>query len=176
MDKRKMKITALGFMGVLVTGAFLLGSVTGAGAETMKCRTAETVTKTEMLPVGDEEGHVLVLQMVEGLVFMENGEIAKMKAYVTADGAPGKPIQVNGYSITTFEDGSTIVGKVQRLMTPDKSGIFPATMTGEIVKGTGRFEGIKGTSTSTGKNFMPGKGEAMTISDDVTITYTLPPK
>jgi len=176
MDKRKMKIAGLGFISVLIAGSFLLGSVAGAGAETMKCRTADTATKTEMLPVGDEEGHLLLLQMAEGLVFYENGETAKIKAYVTGDLTLGKPIQVNGYSITTFVDGSTIVQRVQRLVTPDKSGIFPATMTGEIVKGTGRFEGIKGTSTSTGKNFMPGKGEAMTISDDVTITYTLPPK
>ena len=176
MDKRKMKIAVLGFISVLVTGSFPLGSVRGAGQETLESRTAEMGTQTEMLPVGDEEGHVLALQMVEGLVFLENGAIAKMKAYVTADVTPGKPFQVNGYSIATFEDGSTIVQKVHRFVTPGKSGIFPSTMTGETVKGTGRFEGIKGTSTSTGKNFMPGKGEAMMISDDVTITYTLPPK
>lgn len=176
MDKRKMRLVLLGFIGVLVMAAFLLGSVTQAAAETMKCKAVTTVTKAEMLPVGDEEGHVLLLQMLQGLFLFESGEIAKGTAYAIADSNPAKGAQATGYIFLTFEDGSTIVQKIQRLMTPDKSGNFDATMSGELVKGTGRFEGIKGTTYSTGKNFLAGKGEALRLFTDMTFTYTLPPK
>jgi hypothetical protein len=44
MDKRKMKVMFLGFIGILVIAAFLLGSVTQAGAETLKVRSVVTAT------------------------------------------------------------------------------------------------------------------------------------
>jgi len=169
-------VLGLAIVSILVIGIGLLGSVTGAGAETMKIKGVTTATKAEILPVGDEEGHVLGLQMLEGLSLFENGEIAKTKSWAISDRDPAKGIQASGYILTTFADGSTILQKIQRTMTPDKNGIFSATMTGEMVKGTGRFEGIKGTTASTGKNFMPGKGEAMILFTEMTYTYTLPPK
>ncbi len=77
-----------------------------------------------------------------------------------------------GYTTYTFEDGATIVLRFQRLMNPDGS----ATAKSEIVKGTGRFEGIKGSSSITGKNFPESKDEAARASTDFTMTYTLPSK
>jgi hypothetical protein len=79
-------------------------------------------------------------------------------------------------TIYTFEDGSTIVVRFQRLMVSDTSGNVSAKTTTEIIKGTSRFEGIKGTTSYTGKAFPPGKGEAYKYTDDVTFTYTLPRK
>jgi hypothetical protein len=61
-------------------------------------------------------------------------------------------------------------------MVPDTSGNLSAKTTTEIIKGTGRFEGIKGTTSSIGKTFPGSKGEAYRYTDDVTFTYTLPPK
>jgi hypothetical protein len=46
---------------------------------------------------------------------------------------------------------------------------------GEIIKGTGRYQGITGTISSTGKAFYL-KGEADKYTGDATITYTLPSK
>jgi len=72
----------------------------------------------------------------------------------------------------TFSDGSTIVMKVQTERTSTSS-----KLTREIIKGTGRFEGIKGTGTGATK-FLPleegepgpkGMGQG-------SITYTLPSK
>ena len=62
-------------IGILVIPAWILGSVMTGYAETMKCRTAGVVTKDETLSVGYEEGHVLGLQITEGLAFFEKGEI-----------------------------------------------------------------------------------------------------
>jgi hypothetical protein len=162
--------------GVLVISSWVIGSTIQAGAETMKGRTATTLTKDERIAVSDEEGHVLGLQILEGLAFFENGEIAKMRAHAIYDSIQGKGAQAITYGIYTFEDGSTIVVRTQRLMVADKSGNLSAKSTVELIKGTGRFEGIKGTGSSTGRNFLPSKGEALRVTNDFTWTYTLPTK
>ena len=162
--------------GILVISAWVLGSAIQAGAETMKCRTAATATKDERIPVSDEEGHVLGLQIMEGLAFFENGEIAKMRSHAIYDCIPGKGAQAIVYTIYTFEDGSTIVTRDPTINGSDKSGNLSAKVTGELIKGTGRFEGIKGTVSATGKNFPASKEEAARTTNDFTFTYTLPTK
>jgi len=166
----------LAIVSILVIGILFVGSVPQAGAETMKAKGVTTVTKLDALPIPDEEGHALVLQTLQGLFLFENGEIAKSTAYAIADTNPARGSQATAYIYLPFEDGSTIMQKVQRLMTPDKRGNFDATMSGELLKGTGRFAGIKGTTSSTGKNFIAGKGEASRLFTDMTFTYTLPGK
>jgi len=163
--------------GILVISALILGSAIQAGAETLKGRNALTATKNESIPVNDEPGHVLGMLIWEGLAFFENGEIAKMRSHAIRDIIPQKGSQAIVYNIYTFEDGSTVVTRVQRLMVAaDKSGTLSAKMTGELIKGTGRFEGIKGTVSGPGKNFPASGGEAERAFNDFTWTYTLPTK
>ena len=163
-------------LGILVISVWGIGSAIQAGAETLKGRVVITVTKNESIPVNDEEGHVLGVQIQEGLAFFENAEIGKMRNHNVYDSIPGKGGQAINYNIWTFEDGSTVVNRTQRLMVPDQSGNFSAKVTSEFVKGTGRFEGIKGTTSSTGKDFPATKEEAGRAFNDSTLTYTLPPK
>ena len=164
--------------GILATSAWILGSVMPGHAETMKCRTAGVVTKDETLPVGYEEGHVLGLQITEGLAFFENGEIATFRSHLVYDRydrvVPGKSSQAIGYTIFTFEDGSTFVQRFQRLQGSDK--MIPAQVGSELIKGTGRFEGIKGSASGTSKRAPEVKGEAKRYVSDMTFTYTLPSK
>ena len=166
--------------GVLVISSWVLGSTIQAGAETMKCKNFATATKDERIPVGDQEGnmkgYMIGLQIMEGLAFCENGEVPKVRHHAVWDLEPGKGTQAMGYTIYTFEDGSTVVIKFQRSVGLGESGIRSATSTSELIKGTGRFEGIKGTSSGPGKNFMPSKGEAARAFNDTTWTYTLPTK
>jgi hypothetical protein len=162
--------------GISVISAWALASITQAGTETLKGRTAGTATKDERIEVGDEPGHVLVLQILEGLAFFENGEIGKLTVHAIGDSTPGKGAQGIVYNIFTFEDGSTIVVRTQRLMVADKSGNYSAKNISELIKGTGRFEGIKGTGSATGKNFLPSKGEPLRATSNFTWTYTLPAK
>lgn len=170
-----MKVVIAGFVSILVIAAFLLGSVTQAGAETLKARSVVTATKTETIPVNDEPGHFLAMQTLEGLSLFDNGEIAKQKVYAVVDYMPGKGGQAIVYVTHTFQDGSTIITRTQRLMVADKSGTSSAKTTGEIIKGTGRFQGIKGTASGTGMNYM-SEGEATKVLTDNTFTYTLPGK
>jgi hypothetical protein len=174
MDKREIKVTILGFTSILVIAGFVLGFITQAGAETLKSRSVATATKAEQIPVNDEPGHILVMQIAEGLALFENGETAKMRVTAVADTAPGKGGQAIVYAIYTFGDGSTVVTRSQRLMVADKSGTVSAKATGEIIKGTGRFEGIKGTVSGSSTNYLPSEGEAMKVLSDHTWTYTVP--
>ncbi len=162
--------------GILMISAWVLGSVIGAGAETLKGKSISTVTKDERIQVNDVPGHILGLQIVEGLAFFENGEIAKIRSHSFFDFMPGKGSHSISYNIWTFEDGSTVANRTDRLMVPDKSGSLAAKVTSEFIKGTGRFEGIKGTGAATGKNFLARDGEAARVFSDFTWTYTLPGK
>ena len=162
--------------GILVISAWVLGSAIQAGAETMKCKNIATATKDERIPVGEPGGYMIGLQIMEGLAFCENGEVPKVKHHTVWDFEPGKGSQAIGYTIYTFEDGSTIVLKFQRLVGLGESGTRSATSRSELIKGTGRFEGIKGTSSGPGKNFLPSKGEAARAFNDTTWTFTLPTK
>jgi len=77
-----------------------------------------------------------------------------------------------GYSLFTFEDGSTQVVKFQGTskMTKDgKKSLFEGTYS--YVRGSGRFEGIQGDGSYTGKNFIAAGAGAYW---DLTGTYTLP--
>ncbi len=158
---------------ILVITAWIFGFAVQAGAETLKGRVVFVVTKDQRTPVDFEEGHALGLQTWEGLAFFENGEIAKGRSYGLFDGSP-KGVQMIGYSIYTFDDGSKIVTRGQRIVGEGGSSKAP----GEIIKGTGRFVGIKGTSVyATGKQFpRSSETEADRVYSDVTLTYTLPTK
>jgi hypothetical protein len=81
------------------------------------------------------------------------------------------------YWVATYEDGSTSWIRLQGTATLDadrKTTWWEGTS--EFIKGTGRFEGIQGSGTSTGKRFsaLPGAGAQYYI--DWTFTYTLPSK
>jgi hypothetical protein len=68
----------------------------------MKCRSAFVATKDETIPVGDEEGRLFGLNIVEGLASFENGEIAKTRSNSIFDIIPGKGAQAIVYNFFTF--------------------------------------------------------------------------
>jgi hypothetical protein len=80
-----------------------------------------------------------------------------------------------GYTFYTFEDNSTIIFKFQRSVVYE-GRTSSAKASSEIIKGTGRFEGIKGTTSGTGKNYPGSKEEVGRAFTDITLTYTLPTK
>jgi hypothetical protein len=162
--------------GILLISAWVLGSAIQAGAETMKCRTASVYTKVDTIQVSDAEGGTLSTGTTEGLAFCENGEIADFKAIFIADRTTGKDWQSIGYNYFIFEDGSKVITKFDQRNTVDSSGKFSSKSTGEIVKGTGRFEGIKGTESNIGIKVPDVKGGSRKSARDRTLTYTLPSK
>jgi len=157
--------------GILVILTWILGSAIQAGAETMNYKFYTYVTKGEEVPVGDVEGHIVRLEVRKSFYVFENGEVATSNGVATGD-----LVKFSGpfmqYLTLNFPDGSTIIWKVQGTF-----GGASASMTSEILKGTGRFEGIKGAVSSKGKYLQPDKGEpGQKGYGEGTITYTLPSK
>jgi hypothetical protein len=80
-----------------------------------------------------------------------------------------------GYGLVTYEDGSTTLSKIQGTSTPiEGTDLKTGKGTGEYIKGTGRFEGIKGTLSYTGRRLTPFSKKTGTRADsyyDVTGTY-----
>jgi hypothetical protein len=165
-------------IGFFIIAAWLLGFVIEAQAETMKCRIGRVLTKEETMPVSDEEGHMFAMRITEGVAFFENGDITNYKSQAIDDrsAGTGKGSQMIVYSFFTFEDGSSIIARSEYRTIADPSGKISTRAAGEIIKGTGRFGGIKGTFSATGKMLPRIKGEAEKYYTDATLTYTLPPK
>jgi hypothetical protein len=180
MTTRRMKITIWGFVVTLVITAWLLVSVKLIFAQenTMNYRISSYLVHMEVLPVGDGEGHIVFTFSRKGLAFLENGEVATFTNWGTQDATKGKGT-FDFYSMLTFEDDSTAVTKGQGTAEPDPKGLLLFKGTTEFTKGTGRFEGIKGNLSFTGRSLTPYSKEKGLWSDayfDVTGTYTLPSK
>ena len=161
--------------GVLIIAAWLLGSVTQAGAETLKWRQVHFYTKAEVLQIGDVPDHIIGIYDHTGLASFETGEVASFAVKGTLDYIKGSGT-IQGYSVLTFEDGSTMTTKYQGTTRPDLSGKgsrWETTWT--FIQGTGRWAGIQGGGTQTGRRFVPFGAAAQAYSD-LTGKYTLPPK
>ena len=129
---------------------FAFGPIfTQAGAETMNFKLVGMLEKMEMVKVSNIKGVVIGLIDRKGLSMFENGDIATMACRGTFDSKKG----FQGYSSLAFEDGSTIVlswkGPTSRVPPGGKFGGYAAAF--NYAKGTGRFEGIKGSGTFTAK-------------------------
>ena len=163
--------------GILVVSAWVLGSVKQAQAETLNFKAYNYSVKAEIIPVGDVEGHNLSLGIRRAFNVFENGEVATSIIIVSSDMIKGSGSNIQ-YNTMTFADGSTIVARRAGTVggTAEKA-ITTSDAEGQIIKGTGRFQGIKGTLTTKGKFLPLEKGEVgQKYVGEGTITYTLPPK
>lgn len=100
--------------------------------------------------------------------------MAWSKTIVLYDRTKGEG-SLNQYGTVTFQDRSTIITHTKGTT---QAGGTSGKVTGEIIHGTGRFQGIKGTSTIPLIKFFPlEKGEtgAKSFGEGI-LTYTLPPK
>lgn len=153
------------FFGILVITAWVLGFASSTQAEDLKCKLISTVTKVDINKVDDQEGHIVGTLERKGLMIHENGEVANELNKVIFDRVK-EGSKWQGYCLQTFKDGSTIMMKHQG--TNEKGQIVAASF--ELIKGTGRFEGIKGKGTFTGQDH--GSFNYLQFTG----TYTLPKK
>ncbi len=161
---------------VLAIGVFLLGSVTHAKAETLEFKNFTQVTKQEVVPIPNVEGHFLGVAVREGVMVFGNGEWAWVKVPSVWD-MINRAGTFDQYATITFPDGSTITTHTKGTQGSIPAGTASAKWTGEIIGGTGRFQGIKGTVTASAKMLPLEKGElgSKAISEG-TLVYTLPGK
>ena len=150
---------------ILVISAWVLGSAAPAQAADLKCKLISMGTKVETNKIDDQEGHIIGIFERKGLMVHENGEVANELNKGFFDSVKGVS-KYQGYCLQTFKDGSTMMMKHQG--TINKGQIADASF--EFIKGTGRFEGIKGRGTYTGQNY--GSFNYLQFTG----TYTLPQK
>ena len=180
MYKSKMNLKIWSLIGILVIAGWLLGSVTQSSAETKNYRVVAQFSRVEMFPVGDVEGHFIAMFEFRGLAFIE-GEVAVYSGVAYGDFTKGVG-PVHNYVKMIYEDGSTTVSKNQfnARIAPDGKVALYEDGKGEFIMGTGRFAGIKGSTSFKGKRITPlSPGLKETRGDmfvDGTMTYTLPPK
>jgi hypothetical protein len=107
----------------------------------------------------------------------ENGEVANFHMMGTGE-AIKNGASLLYYDTVIFSDGSTIMERVQGMLGMGVPGI-PSTggFKKEIIKGTGRFMGIKGTGSSQTK-YLPLEKWQPGVSGygEGTYEYTLPSK
>ena len=164
--------------GILIIAAWLLGSVTQAGAQTytVKCRNTMHLVKAHQIEVGDVTGHMIGVGDVAGVLSCDDGSIATTSNKPVSDYTRGSGNSYS-YELDTYEDGSTTWVKTQYTSTTDpdgKTGRMEGTF--QYIKGTGRFEGIRGGGTFIGKRLAPLPGVGVQYVVDLTATYTLPSK
>ncbi len=167
-------MTTKKFMWVLLSvfiAILVWGFASQTMAETWKGKTFHYTAKVEMVPVPNTEGHFVGMMVREGVNTYENGEQGWNKTIIIWDGVKNEGTFAQ-YTLVTFQDGSTTIS-----YTKGTSSGGVAQFSGEIIHGTGRFQGIKGTVTVTAKNLPPQKGETIGKAlSEWTLTYTLPSK
>jgi hypothetical protein len=162
-------------LSVLIVAAWILGSAIQAGAETMNFKFFSHVTRTEVLPVGDTEGHNVGIEVREGAVIFASGELAWMKAINSFDFVK-RAGTFDQYYTVTFQDGSKITCHNKGTAEPTPAGAPPSSKwAGEIINGMGRFQGIKGTAAAAIK-FLPREKDELggKALGEATFNYTLP--
>jgi len=170
-------LIGLAVASIFVIGIWFLCFVPPATAETLNYKNFNHVTKAEAVPIPDAEGHLVRFTVRDGVQIFENGELAWLKAVLYADLTKGAG-PLDTYAIVTFQDGSTIITHTKGRVEATPEGLQTGTKyTGEIIHGTGRFQGIKGSVTTSSKLLPPEKGEPSGKSlGEGTYVYTLPSK
>jgi hypothetical protein len=154
-----------------------LPMVTKAGAETMNWIAISYIERRETVVVTQTEGVMIGVIDRKGLGMFEDGEVFPMSCRGTFDTKKGW----QGYTSIIFQDGSTLLLSWKGPTSSSRPGdgkMWEYGLTFEYVEGTGRFEGIKGSGTFTGKQpewdaDYKAKGFAYY---DFKGNYTLPPK
>ncbi len=143
-----------------------------AGAETLKWKQGLRIAKVESTPVGNMPGRVVGTGESKGVAFFENGEVAvtvNMFTFFYTDGS-GPAVS---FGLYIFEDGSTFVINFPVVSTANqqkRTTVFEGDFS--FIYGSGRFAGIKGNGSASGKRFAPlGAGSALYF--DYTGNYTL---
>ena len=164
-------------IGILLISVWLFVPTTQARAETVKIKYSTQFTKREVVPVPDEKGHIVGLYERRGVAIVEN-EVAATAICGTLDGIK-KKVSFQGYTQLTFKDGSTWMLTHQgSLVRPPGEELGLYKIKGDFIKGTGRFEGIKGKYSGTGRYITPFTKDETKGDNwmEITATYTLPKK
>jgi hypothetical protein len=156
--------------------AWFCGFIQLAAGETLNCKSESKIDVDHMdsLLLKPPKNFMYGDMKRVGSVSCDKEEPAKFfrcQTYVRTENGG----MTQGITILTFKDSSKIVMRYSQSQRPDPekkvNWIYDAT--GEIVNGNGRFEGIQGSVSISGKDLAD---IYRTEIQEMTITYTLPSK
>jgi hypothetical protein len=160
---------------MLTIAALVICYSTPAVAESMNYKFNTQLVRVDIVESEEVDGHVVYL-IYEDIIF-ESGELATIKAPATTAHINGVgPLILTVHMI--FADGSMITKKRQGTIRTTTEGTAAlCDWTSEILNGSGRFEGIKGSQKAKATYLKVEKGEIeREMHGEGTIIYTLPPK
>ena len=155
----------------LVLGIVMIGDALAGEKGKVVERFAWFASSFPSAKVADVEGHAIVLLEAKGILFNEKWGAAIVDQSGTCDFIKGAGPH-EGYDVTTFPDGSTIVDRYKGSARGGGAGTTKSASgegTWSYVKGTGKFEGIQGGGTY--KYWVLGPGRWYTEREG---EYTIP--
>jgi hypothetical protein len=168
----KFKIVGIMALIAFAIGIVLVGDSVAAEGGKMTYREVFYITTIHTLKVPDVEGHVNILYEAKGIVFYEKWGAALISVINSLDLINGVGTY-QGYSHTTFPDGSTQTVKFESKTTAtgvgSLTGMTASEGTWTYIKGTGKFEGIRGRGTFKTYTLGPGQFYVDNVGE-----YTLP--
>jgi hypothetical protein len=157
---------------VLLLVFCLFSHVAAAQVENVKWRVGLSMHKIESLVIGDLPGHVIGIAEAQGMAFFDNGDVAAAVDRFTFDYVNGSG-PYRAYLVLTFEDGSAYTVRFVGTATTEPDGKTTSFQGNfSFVAGTGRFAGIQGSGTHTGRRFAP-LGTGVGLYFDFSGTYKL---
>jgi hypothetical protein len=168
-------VTLIAILIGVILGCTPFSFAAGDAAKTLEVKVTHYSVSSQTLPAGDQEGHVLGMGKREGEAQFSNGETAKYSTVFTFDAYRGKPVPSTGYTTFAFDDGSSFSLSWKSETTADKDGLAATSGQGTIIKGVGRFNGIKGSAVYSGKELKPASEDPnRTTVTNATIICILP--
>jgi hypothetical protein len=167
----KFKIVGMMALIVFATGIVLMGDAVAAEKGKVAERDVFYTTTFHILKVPDVEGHTNFLLEAKGIISNEKWGAAIAYQVYTMDLIKGAGT-FQGYTHTTFPDGSTISGKFEGKTTGGgayTTGTVSSEGTWAYTKGTGKFQGIQGKGTF--KSYVLGQSQYYSDNEG---EYTLP--
>jgi hypothetical protein len=165
------------FIGIFIIFLLLFLTTNSAQAQlTMKFKIFNNVVKFEFMPFPDEKGHGVGIMSREGLALFENGEVGNQSAVLALD-MKENTVKLDVVTTIVLRDGSSFVFRTKGTGEKSPDGkLWFTKQTGDFLRGTGKYEGIKGTINIVGTQYgMAEAGKGHWIAD-VTASYTLPSK
>jgi hypothetical protein len=148
-----------------------VGDAVAAEKGKVTYRQVFNVTTIHTLKVPDVEGHAYTLFEAKGIIFSEKWGAAVVTMINSLDLIKGVGT-FQGYTHTTYADGSTITAKFEGKSIAAGVGLTgtgSTEATWTYIKGTGKFQGIQGRGTSKSHTVAPGQ-----FYSDAEGEYTLP--
>ncbi len=118
--------------------------------------------EVKVIKVGDIEGHIMGVAKFSGLAIFDSGEVGGTGYTVNFDYTNGSG-PFNGHAALAFDDGSRLWMSYEGSSVKDAEGV--TRFEGKYVEflGEGKYKGVKGAGSFTGKrvNLMEGGGESI---------------